>query len=227
MNDADTSCSLRWQLDVDGDSTKINVFKLEAASVPGLQFFAYMLPGDTFLVVGHSMSIIYATSTDIATFHGKMALFTGDRTGHRECMPVFLPPSSAFEWKTCKAVADKTALFDWYNDNPSEYGKLWEPAADLTREDIKVPRMIALPLRAAKLYHEFKGPAMPHELLQVLETHLASKDTTLDNGDDWGLVQKWLLVAAQKSVGTATVPGKSFLGFSTHALISNETLSHR
>ena len=50
--------------------------------------------------------------------------------------------------------------------------------------------VIALPLRAVKLYQEFKGVVMPHELLAAIKQHLASDDTSLDNGDDWGLVQK-------------------------------------
>ena len=61
---------------------------------------------------------------------------------------------------------------------------------DGTRGELHVPRMIALPLRAVSLYHQFKGPVMPHELLNAIELHLASPDTTLDNGDKWGLVQK-------------------------------------
>jgi hypothetical protein len=70
--------------------------------------------------------------------------------------------------------------------------------SDGTRGELHVPRMIALPLRAASLYHQFKGTVMPHELLNAIELHLASPDTTLDNGDEWGLVQKWLIVASQK-----------------------------
>jgi hypothetical protein len=49
---------------------------------------------------------------------------------------------------------------------------------------------------------------MSHELLNAIKQHLASPDTSLDNRDDWGLVQKWLLVAAQKdgSGGTSQSP---------------------
>ena len=54
------------------------------------------------------------------------------------------------------------------------------------------------PLHAAKLYHQFKGPVMPHKLLAALENFLASPETSLNNGDNWGLVQKWLIVAAQQ-----------------------------
>ncbi len=61
--------------------------------------------------------------------------------------------------------------------------------------------MIALPLWVASVYHQFKGTVMPQELLNTIKQHLASPDTSLDNGDDWGLVQKWLLMAAQKDGG--------------------------
>jgi hypothetical protein len=42
---------------------------------------------------------------------------------------------------------------------------------------------------------------MPHKLLAALETHLASLDIALGNRNDWGLVQRWLLVTAQKDGG--------------------------
>jgi hypothetical protein len=81
MMDADTSRNLHWQQEVDGDSNKLTTFKATAS--PGLQFCAYMQPGEAFMVEGHSMTIIYSMTMDIATFHGKVVLFTGDRKGTR------------------------------------------------------------------------------------------------------------------------------------------------
>jgi len=104
-----------------------------------------------------------------------------------------------------RVTEDKEALIAWYDDNPDKYGNLWEPTmTDGTRGELHVPWMIALPLRAASLYHQFKGTVMPHELLNTIELHLASPDTTLDNGDEWGLVQKWLIAASQKDGGGGT-----------------------
>ena len=69
---------------------------------------------------------------------------------------------------------------------------------------------------------------MPHEFLNAVEHHLASSDTSLDNGDDWGLVQKWLLVAAQNDGGGGdTAKSKSYVAFCTDALLSNDDLIHR
>ncbi len=203
MTDADTARSLRWQREVEGDANRLASWKIEATAVPGLQFYAYLQPGEAFLVVGHTMSTIYSTTTDVAAHHGKVVLFTGDRTGTRECVPVILPPNLAFAWKKCMVVDDKMRLREWYaNWGSSEYGNLWDPTPqDGTREEINVPRMIALPLRAAKLYHQFTEPVMPHELLAAVEDHLATPETSLGNGDDWGLVQKWLIVAAQRDDG--------------------------
>jgi hypothetical protein len=89
-----------------------------------LQFHAYVQPGEAFMVVGHSMSTIYSTTTDITTLHGKVVLFMGDCKGTRECEPIILPPQSAFEWKKCSVIDDKDKLLSWYADNPSEYGNL-------------------------------------------------------------------------------------------------------
>jgi hypothetical protein len=107
MMDADTSRNLRWQEAVAGDATKLALWKIEATSSTGLQFYAYMQPGEAFMVVGHSMSTIYSTRTDTATFHGKVVLFTGDRKGTCECVPIIVPPQTAFEWKKCSVIDDK------------------------------------------------------------------------------------------------------------------------
>jgi hypothetical protein len=186
MADADTARNLRWQWEVGGDLTKLTTWKLKATASPGLQFFAYMQPGEAFLVVGHSMATIYSMTTDIASFHGKVVLFMGDHKGTRECVPVILPPQSTFEWKKCSVVNDKEKLLSWYADNPSEYGKLCDPMAnDDPKVELHVPRMIALPLQAASLYRQLKGAMMPQELLDAMEKHLASPATFLDNGDNW------------------------------------------
>jgi len=224
MTDADTSRNLRWQ------HAKIATWKIEATSSPGLQFYACMQPGKAFMVLGHSMSTIYSTTTDISTLHGEIVLFPGDRKGTHECVPIiFLPPQSAFEWKKCSVIEDKEALIAWYGDNPDKYGDLWEPTInDGTRGKLQVPRMIALPLRTASLFHQFKGPVMPHELLNAIELHLSSPDTTLNNGGEWGLVQKWLIEASQKDGGGGD-PTKSKLhvAFCTDALLSNDDHIHR
>ena len=101
------SRNLRWQRDMAGDPTKLSVWKIEARSSHGLQFYACMQPGEAFMVVGHSMSTIYSTTTDITTLHGKVVLFIGDRKGTRECIPILLPPQSTFEWKKCSVIDDK------------------------------------------------------------------------------------------------------------------------
>ncbi len=67
-------------------------------------------------------------------------------------------PLSTFEWKKCSVIDEKEKLLSWYADNPSEYGNLWEPTiADGTKVEVHIPWMIALPLRAASLSHQFKG----------------------------------------------------------------------
>jgi hypothetical protein len=64
---------------------------------------------------------------------------------------------------------------------------------------------------------------MPHELLRALEEHIGSPDTTLD-GTKWGLIQKWLIVAAQKDAVTPT--SKFWIAFASRALLSNKKLIH-
>ena len=229
MTNADTSRSLRWQRNVNGDATKLAVWKVEATAVPGLQFFAYMQPGEAFLVVGHTLSTIYSTTTDVANYHSKVILFTGDRTVTRKCVLVVLPPLAAFAWKKCRAVDNQSKLAEWYADNQAEYGNLWDPTPqDGTRTELLVSRMIVLPLWAAKLYHNFNGVVMPHELLAALEQHLSSPTTALDNRDEWGLVQRWLLVVAQRDNGGGDpTKRQSHIAFYTGSLLSNNSLIHR
>jgi hypothetical protein len=121
MTDADTSRNLWWQQAVQGDNAKIATWKIEATSSPGLQFYAYMQPGEAFMVLGHSMSTIYSTTTDISTLHGKIVLFTGDRKGTRECVPIILSPQSTFEWKKC-STSRKYQIFAFLT---------WPPNAQL------------------------------------------------------------------------------------------------
>ena len=228
MTDASTSRNLRWQKETKGETAKLAIFKVEATSLPNLQFFAFMQPGEAFIVLGHSMATIYSTATDIATFHGNIVLFIGDRKQTRDCIAVVVPPKSAFEWTKCKVLDDPEALQEWYADDRSQYGKLRDPQqGDAETVELHVPRMIALPLRAAQLYQTFNGPVMPHELLAAIEQHLASPDTDLDNGDDWGLVKKWLVVAAQTDGGQGTAKPKSHIAFTTNAIITNDELIHQ
>jgi hypothetical protein len=63
MTNVDTSRSLRWQRNVNGGATKLAAWKVEATALPGLQLYAYMQPGEAFLVVGHTLSTIYSTTT--------------------------------------------------------------------------------------------------------------------------------------------------------------------
>jgi hypothetical protein len=150
MTDVDTARNLCWQKDVSGDVNELAAWRVEATSNPVLQFYAYMQPGEAFMVVGHSMSTIYSTTTDVASLHRKVVLFTGDCKGGRKCIPVILPPQAAFTWTTCKAINNKSKLMAWYPDNPTEYGNLWDPTAgDGTKEDILIPQLIAFPLQAA------------------------------------------------------------------------------
>jgi hypothetical protein len=37
---------------------------------------------------------------DVASLHGKVVLFTGDRKVGRKCIPVTLTPQAAFAWNT-------------------------------------------------------------------------------------------------------------------------------
>ena len=117
--DVDTLRNLHWKQSMAGDATKLALRKIEATSSPGLQFYAYMQPGEAFMVVGHSMSIIYSATTNIATFHGKVMLFMGDCKGNCRCVPIILPPQSAFKWKTCSVIDEKEKLLSWYANNPS------------------------------------------------------------------------------------------------------------
>jgi len=201
---------------------------VEATAIPGLQFYAYMQPGEAFLVVGHTLSTIYSTTMDVVNYHDKVILFTGDRNATRECVPVVLPPLAAFAWKKCMVVNDRSKLAEWYADNHAEYGNLWDPTQqDGTRTELLVPRMIALPLWAAKLYHNFNGVVMPHELLAALEQHLSSPATALGNGDEWELVQRWLLVAAQRDDGGGDpTKRQSHIAFNAGSLLSNDALIH-
>jgi hypothetical protein len=104
--------------------SKLTPWKLEATSLPGLQFFAYIQSGEAFLVIGHSLSTIYSTAKDTVTYPGKVVLFTGDHKGTHECILVVLLSQNAFEWKKCLVLDDRAKLWEWYSDNSLKYRKL-------------------------------------------------------------------------------------------------------
>ena len=110
----------------------------------------------------------YLTTMDVAMYHGKVVLITGDWCGRRECIPIIMPPKCAFEWRWCNIINDKPTLAMWYADDSSEYGLLWAPTANNgAKVNVKVPWMFALPLQAAQMYHTFKQPVMSHKLPQT------------------------------------------------------------
>ena len=64
--------------------------------------------------------------------------------------------------------------------------------------------------------------------MTALEQHLSSPATALDNEDEWGLVQRWLLVAAQRDNGGGDpTKRQSHITFHTGSLLSNDSLIHR
>ncbi len=67
-----TSQNLKWQRNVNGDLNKAAAWTAEATSLSSLQFFALMQPGQAHIVVGHSMSTIYSTTTNVESLHGKL-----------------------------------------------------------------------------------------------------------------------------------------------------------
>ena len=70
-----------------------------------------------------------------------------------------------------KMHGHRSKLAKWYANNCTEYGNLWDPTMqDGARTEMLDLRMIALPLWAAKLHHNFNGAVMPHELLAALKT---------------------------------------------------------
>jgi hypothetical protein len=69
---------------------------------------------------------------------------------------------------------------------------------------------------------------MPHKLLAAVDWHLASPEMSLGNGDNWELVQKWLMVAAQRDNGGGDATKRKLpIAFWMDALLSNDALIHR
>jgi hypothetical protein len=72
------------------------------------------------------------------------------------------------------------------------------------------------------------GAVMPQELLEALESHLGGSDTSLGNREDWGLVQKLLLVALQMDGGNGNPTRfKLHMAFHTDPIFSNDNPIHR
>jgi hypothetical protein len=93
----------------DGNTTVTPAWKAEVASLPSLQIFAFMQPGDTFVIVCHTLVFMtYSTNLDVLTYNENVVLFTGDRHGGRNCTPrhlrrvfavVMLASSLSLRWR--------------------------------------------------------------------------------------------------------------------------------
>jgi hypothetical protein len=85
--------TLQWQQDVEGENTRITVFKGEVGSLQGFQAFLVMREGTAIVTLIHSLTKYFSISSATSRYQGRYIGFVGDRLPTREPGPVLLPAS--------------------------------------------------------------------------------------------------------------------------------------
>ena len=185
------SADLEWQSAVAGDATKIKAFCTEVLQSRDLIVFAYMRPGAATIQLLHSATT-FSLHGGSPELRGSDFAFIGDRGGRRSPAAVILGPDQPWKWDSKRAVLDIGRLEMFYA-NPDNAGKLWKPTDAAGEQEIRVPRLLALPPPLVRFCAEDKRT--PYDLHQFVAQHALGSGGD-DLLDKCRLVLDWCLVAA-------------------------------
>ena len=142
----DIERNLKWQMDVDGETTKIKQFQEVAGSLQDYRTYLFIKPGSAFATVLHSPIKFVALTEGTQHLQGRFIGFVWDRTMARDPNPIILPQEKTWKWKTQRCSTNPTAFEDYYKYNTTRRGKLWSPDLSEDDEEIQVPHLLSIPL---------------------------------------------------------------------------------
>jgi hypothetical protein len=187
---------LAWQREVKGNETKCHDFMEQALGMGmGLfRLYALMKPGSAFVQVVHGVAKYFSVQGAAPEYAGKHLAFMGDRELQREPVAVqFLPEEHSWGWATLVVATKREAMATFYQDG-NNLGEMWKPDITVAKEEVSVPRLLALP--TFLLGFLLEAQRQPHELLARVLSHIECGDTELTE-DTWQVVINWCLVSAQ------------------------------
>ncbi len=191
---------LKWQRVVNGETAKNEAFTERVLGLQELKVFAFMKGGSLYIQMGHGLAKFYSIYGTVPELDGKVLMFVGDRGATRDPMPLQPPVQNTWKWITVNVATDEDALLV-FAQSAGGTG-LWQPGGgNHTTQDVKVPYILALPGVLVEFIHRKGGQCRPHELLG--EANRLAGEYTIPV-DDWSLVNKWCMVAAQAREGRRT-----------------------
>ncbi len=143
-DDIFTKRELDWQRNTVADIYKQGPFKEKAKTLQSFGAFHIMHPQSGYVTCVHSAHVYHPLAGSPSKLDGEVVAFIGDRTATRMSIPVKLPPRSSFEFPQLKLVDDPRPMEDAYEESGG-MGILWQPLSTITKQSMKVPRMLALP----------------------------------------------------------------------------------
>ncbi len=129
-----------------------------------------------------------------------------------------LPPRKNWKWVKDTVNTDGPALMKHYADNPAHIETLWkgEGGGKDAHAELHAPRLLAIPLWLLDHIRQEGRALMPHEILQIVVTHLKA-DNTGAYAEVWTIIAAWCILESQ---GTTT--GESLVSFTIEAITEVE-----
>ncbi len=216
--DEDIKRNLKWQTDIGGETTKVKQFKEVAGSLQDFCTYLFIKPGSTFATLLHSPIKFVALTEGTQHLQGQFIGIVGDCTMARDPTPIILPQEKPWKWKTQRCSTNPTAFEDYYKYNTTRRGKLWSPDLSEDDKEIQVPHLLSIPLILFSTIRAEGRPLIPHDIYALVVTLTSEAEDASTAGQDWSLVSKWCLMAAQKE----TTNGNSLVALAVNAVMEGD-----
>ena len=144
---------LQWQRVVNGDQSKLSVFKAEFGSLLAFQAFLKIWEDTAVITLPHSMEKYFTTTMATSQYQRQYIGFVGDRLPTHEPDPVLIQGTKGWDMFKKTVNGDARAMEQHYKES-LVYGKLWTPPMDGIEVEKLVPCVLAIPPLLVKLIQE-------------------------------------------------------------------------
>jgi hypothetical protein len=202
----------RWR------NNKIKQFQEVAGSLQDFLTYLFIKPGSAFATVLHSPIKFVALTEGTQHLQGQFIGFVGHRTMASDPTPIILPQEKTWKWKTQRCSTNPTALEDYYKHDTTWRGKLWSPDLSEDDKEIQVPHLLSIPLILFSTIHAEGQPLVLHEIHALVVTLTSEAEDASMASQDWSLVSKLCLMAAQKE----TTNGNSLVALAVNTVTEGD-----
>ena len=202
---------LQWQRVVNGETARNDAFTERVLGLQEFKAFAFMKAGSPWVQIGHGFGKFYSIYGTVPELDGKVLMFVGDRGWTRDPVAVQPPVQNTWKWISVNVVNDTDAIMAAAQGDGGN--GLWQSGGGNNQvEEVKVPYILALPGVLMEYVYDKGGQCRPHELLLEMIRLSAVYHLPVE---EWSLVRKWCVVAAQaKADGDSHIALKLLPAFS-------------